>query len=145
MASGPAPTYAAFLARCSFPEAFSGIAQATIEGVLQDNADYVAAAFGDRAILPILTWDGSCDRAVRHLTFRDLMACEGYNSNAGADVEIINLAEEAKAFRQGIIGKTEHPMFTDSHSGAVPDAPRILSSATSDAWVTSRRSRRRCC
>lgn len=145
MATGPAPTYAQFLARCTFPEAFSGIAQADVEAVLQDAADYLAAAFGDRAVLPILEWDGSCLRAAVRLAGRDLMGYRGYDSGAGSDKEIVALAEKAETFRDGIKDKTEHPYFVDSHSGPVPDAPRVMSSRRSDDWITRRGSGGRCC
>lgn len=145
MASGPVPTRAAFLLACPYPEAFNGIQAASVSEVLSRMTDRLVSAFGDRAIPPILSWDSSCDDAVCALTARRLMAYQGYSHDESADKEIRALAEEAEAFRKGIMDKTEHPVFVDSHSGAVPDAPRVLSSATSDAWVTSRRPRGRCC
>ena len=142
---GPVPTYQEFLDRCSFPEAFSGIGQATIETVLRAKADYVATAFGDRAVLPIIDWAEDCVDAVVHLTFRVLMGRRGYDGDAVADKEIIALAERAEIFRDGIKGKTEQPDFVDSHSGRVPDAPSGVSSLRSDAWIEKRRSYGRCC
>jgi hypothetical protein len=145
MANGPVPTYAAYMAGCPFPEAFSGIAQSTVELVLARKTDLLVSALGDRAKAPIISWDGACDDCVCALAARTLMGYRGYDSSAGNDAEIVKLAEEAEKFRQSIIGKTEHPVFVDSHLGYVPDAPRISSSATSDAWVTARRRASRCC
>lgn len=144
-ANGPVPSREAFLLACPFPEAFSGIPEPSVNSVLARCTDRLVSAFGDRAIPPILSWDASCEDAVCALAARRLMAYQGYSHQEGADIEIRNLADEAEAFRKGIMDKTEHPVYVDSHSGPVPDAPRVLSSATSDAWVTRRRWAGRCC
>jgi len=132
---GPVPSYDAFRARCSFPEAFSGIAQATVEQVLRAKTDYLATAFGDRAVLPITDWSDDCVDAIVHLTFRALMGRRGYDGDSGADKEIIALATQAEAFRKGIQDKTEQPDFIDSHGGPVPDAPRVFSAHAADSWT----------
>lgn len=145
MANGPVPSRASFLLACPYPEAFSRIADASIDATLARMTDRLVSAFGDRAIPPILSWDESCVDAVCALTARRLMAYQGYSHDESADKEIRALAEEAEAFRKGIMDKTEHPVYVDSHSGPVPDAPRVMSSRTSDAWVTRNRARGRCC
>lgn len=145
MANAPVPSREAFLEACPFPDAFSGIAAASVNSVLERMTDRFAAAFGDRAILPILSWDAGCKDAVCALAARRLMAYQGYVGSAGADTEIRDLANEAERFATEIAEKTKHPAFVDSHSGPVPDAPRVQSSRTSDAWVKRRGRSGRCC
>ena len=145
MAQGPVPSRADFLAGCPFPDAFVGIDATSVNRILARMTDRLASAFGDRAIPPIVSWDESCEDAVCALAARRLMAYRGYDGNQGQDAEIVKLAGEAETFRSAIKDKTEHPTFVDSHLGPVPDAPRVLSSRTSDAWVSRTRDRGRCC
>ena len=123
------PTSSAFLSCCTKPEAFlgnasaAGVSTATIDQALRRRADYAAAiAFGDRATLPLLTVDEGFEGAVCALAARDLMASRGYNRQAGADEEIVKLAENADAYLAGCgpgsTGKRITPMFTDSAAQA---------------------------
>lgn len=136
MAQGPVPTVADFLEWCPYPEAFSpGIPDATITKHATLAADWVAAAFGDRAVMPIIEWDGACEAAVYQRMAYTLMNHRGYDRDAGNDKAIADMHEDAKRLRDGIQNKTEQPYFVDSHAGAVPDAGRVLSSCKSDGWI----------
>lgn len=142
MANAPVPTAAEFRDSCTKPEAFASVDSSVIDIVLARKVDYLAAAFGDRATLPILEWDGSCVDAVFAFTARALMVFRGYKKSPEGDSEFVTLDVEAKKFRDGIKAKTEHPTFTDSTQGNRPDSPRINSERTSDAWT---RRKRPCC
>ena len=139
MAKGPVPTVADFLSVATISEAFqpglpeAPVADATILRALSRWTDMFVSALGDRAIPPILSWSEDVERAVCLLAARDIMAYRGFNTTA--DKALLDLATEAEKYRQGIMDKREHPVFTDSHSGPVPDAPRVISSARADAWV----------
>lgn len=141
------PTAARFRAMCPKPEAFENIADATIDLFLEQGADELSSALGDRGELPISEWDASCDGAVRALAARGLMGNRGYNRQAGADEEIVKLAERADAFLDrcrpgagGTSGKRENPRVVFADTKTI-DAPTVLSSSTSDAWARPRR----CC
>lgn len=144
MANGPIPTAAQFRASCTKPEAFASVDSSVIDIVLARKVDYLAAAFGDRATLPILEWDGSCVDAVFSFTARALMGFRGYKKSPEGDSEFVTLDVEAKKFRDGIKAKTEHPTFTDSKASR-PDRPLISSAATSDAWQRGSSQRCRTC
>lgn len=138
-ANGPVPTVEAFRASCTKPEAFSSVSDPTIAIVLAQETDILAAAFGDRAKLPITEWDGACDAAVFAFAGRRLMAYRGYRPSPEGDKEFVALAERAERFREGVKGKTEHPRFTDSTTGNRPDSPRILGAQQAAAWANRRR------
>ena len=148
------PTSATFLAACTKPEAFTGnpsgvpavpgIPPATIDQVLRRRADQVAAMiFGDYATLPIIQWDEGVEAAVCALAARTLMGFRGYNRQAGADEEIVKLAEEAQVFVDGAAagagGKRYHPLFVDSRSNVPQDSVRVTSYATAQDGLLHRR------
>jgi len=135
------PTAVRFRAMCPKPEAFASIDDATIDLFAEQHADELMSALGDRATLPILQWDAGCDGAVRALMARSLMGNRGYNRQAGADEEIVKLAERADAFLARCRpsgdenGKTENPRFVDSHSNIPLDAPSVQSNERSDDFI----------
>ncbi len=135
------PVAATFRAACVKPEAFEDILDATIDLVLRRKASYVATVgLSDRATLPILQWDDVCEDAVISLSARALMANRGYNREAGADDEIVRMAEEAKEFvdamAPGKDGKRVTPLYIDSANNTkIKDGVRVVSSQTSDGWT----------
>ena len=141
------PTVARFRLMSPKPAAFEAIPDDTIALFLDQASGELQSALGDRGELPVLQWDASCDGAARALAARGLMGMRGYNRQAGADEEIVKLAERADDFLDrcrpgagGANGKRENPrvVFT---SGDVIDAPRVTSHARSDWWTNPRR----CC
>ncbi len=142
------PTAARFRAMCPKPEAFAQILDATIDLFLEQGADELMSALGDRGTLPALEWDAGCDGAVRALAARGLMGNRGYNRQAGADEEIVKLAERADGFLDrcrpgagGTNGKRENPrvIFSDEK---VIDGVIVSSHRAADWWA---RPVRRCC
>jgi hypothetical protein len=143
------PTSVTFLASCAKPEAFTGspagtgIAPATIDQVLRQESDSaVAEALSDRIGVDavVATMDEGfvghvCARAARRL-----MSSRGYNRQAGADDELVKLAERADAYMQscsaGAGGKRITPRYTLDVATAQQDAVRVTSHRTSDWWIT---------
>ncbi len=138
------PTAARFRTMCPKPEAFAQIPDATIDLFLEQSADELQSALGDRGTLPALEWDASCDGAARALAARGLMGNRGYNRQAGADEEIVKLAERADAFLDrcrpgagGTNGKRENPrvIFSDT---SIIDAPIVSGNRSADWWTKRR-------
>lgn len=146
MANAPVPTYAAFLAVVTKADssAFATISQANVEAQLALSADEVASYFGDRATLPIVTWDGACQRAVIALAARALMGHRGYQRGATGDAEFAALAEWARDWLDKVRRKEAHPVFADSTSGKRPETPIVLSHRSADQWAWSRWKTGRC-
>lgn len=136
MADGPVPSVELFRASVTKPSAFESIADSIVANVLEQQTDIAASAFGDRAILPILTWSSACDSAVIAMTARVLMGYRGYKRDGAGDAEYVGLALRAEEWLEMVAQKRRHPSFTDSRgSAARPDAPRITSSRRSDDWT----------
>lgn len=133
------PTVARFRAGCVKPEAFQGMGDDVIALALEHAAAEVQSALSNRATLPILEWDAACDGAARAIATRSLIGHRGYNRQAGADTEYVALAERADKYLERIINNEVSPLYVDSGGNEPLNAPRILSSDTSDAWVTRRR------
>jgi hypothetical protein len=145
------PASASFLAACSKPEAFignpsaPGIPTSTIDQVLRAEADRAQAlALSDRSTLPILQVDEGFQDAVFACAARRLMAFRGYNRQAGADDELVELAKRADAYLDacapgagGTNGKRLTPIFVDSAQNLVRDGVRVTSHHTAD-WFAQR-------
>jgi hypothetical protein len=140
------PTNVAFLAACSKPEAFIGNASApgiplsTIDQVLREVSDDAAAlAFSDRRTLPLLQVDEGFQGLVFAIAGRRLMSTRGYNRQAGADEELVEMAKRADE-RLGMCGpgaggKRITYVVVDSAQNVVQDSIRIISNASADWWA----------
>jgi hypothetical protein len=96
------PTSATFLALCAKPEAFAGMqASGAIDSSLRAEGDRaVTVALSDRIpVGAVVTQvDEGFQLAVIQCAARTLMGSRGYNRQAGADEEIVKLAERADAY-----------------------------------------------
>ena len=146
------PTPARFLLGCPKPEAFASIAQATIAQVLGARATRsVQIALSDRDGIDVgsavVQMDDGFESIVFALTARDLMSSRGYNRDAGADDEIVKLAEEARAdllmMAPGAGGKRVSPQYVLATAVPRQDSVRISSHARADAWARSSQDPRR--
>lgn len=161
------PTSTRFLAACAKPEAFTGnpggipsvpgIPLATIDQKLSSRASRcVNIALSDRigaaGVASITHMDDGFEDIVFALTARDLMASRGYNRDAGADSEIVRLADDAKAElllmapgEDGANGKRVTPQYTLAATVAPQDSVYVRSALCSDEWAmtTAQRSRSR--
>ena len=145
MALAPVMTRAQFLARCSKPEAYSGIDAATVDTVLADETDAAAAYYGDRATLPLIEVDGGFFKAVARRAALELISSRGYNRQAGGDNSIGEAAERATEWLEGVAAKDIHPHYVDSKKRA-EDGPIGHSSKRSDEWTRGcRPGPERCC
>lgn len=85
--------------------------------------------------------DDGFEGIVFALAARDLMGSRGYDRAAGADAEIIKLAEEAKAdllmMAPGAGGKRVTPLYTLADQRPRQDSIRINSARRADAWARS--------
>lgn len=144
------PTNVGFLAACSKPEAFTGnvsavgIALTTIDQVLRQHADEaVAVALSDRYTPPLLQVDEGFIGNIYALAARTLMAFNGYDRQAGADDEIVEMAKRADTYfamcGSGAAGKRVTPLFIDSQQNIVQDGVKVMSNRTADSWARSRR------
>lgn len=145
------PSYADLIASCPKPEAITGnpsapgIAQATVETVLRQEADAAEReALSDRigADAVVLTVDEGFAGHIIARALRRLMAYRGYNKQAGADDEIKALAERADAYiaacSPGAQGKRITPRYTLSTSIRAEDRIRIVTHDAADWWARSR-------
>lgn len=135
MANAPVMTRADFLARCSKPEAFSGIDATIVDTVLADETDAAAAYYGDRATLPLVEVDGGFYKAVSRRAALELMSSRGFNRQAGADSEIVKASERATEWLVAVAAKEVHPRYVDSKPEDAEDGPIAGTSRLSDAWT----------
>lgn len=137
------PTVAEFLTGATKPEAFTSIDPATLEQVLGAEADRcVVVALSDRATFPILQIDEGFRDCIFNRAARRLMGSRGYNRDAGADEEIVKLAEDADKYLEmcapGTDGKRVTPLYVDSKANTVIDGVRVTSSTNADGWAQGR-------
>ncbi len=144
------PVYADLIASCSKPEAITGnpsapgIAQTTVETVLRQEADAaVAEALSDRIGVDVTVAqidEGFAGHVIAR-ALRRLMAYRGYNRQAGADDEIVELAKRADAFMEacspGAGGKRITPRYLLNTPTAQQDSIRVRSFQRADAWALS--------
>lgn len=141
------PPSTRFLAGCPKPEAFASIAPATVAQVLSARATRsVQIALSDRDGIDVssgvVQMDDGFESIVFALTARDLMGSRGYNRDAGADDEIVKLADEARddllMMAPGAGGKRVTPQYVLAASVPRQDSVRISSQERSDDWARSR-------
>lgn len=129
-----------FLSGTTKPEAFTQIAPATVAQVLGAQASLaVQVALSDR--IPVGSVVTQADDGFENLVFqlaaRQLMGARGYNREAGADSEIVKLAEGANAILMmmapgdnGANGKRVSPLYTlatPTGGAAVVDGVKVWS------------------
>lgn len=140
------PTRARFLLGCTKPEAFERIDAATVDQVLSSRATRcVQIALSDRDGIDVgavvTQIDDGFEGIVFALAARDLMGSRGYNRAAGADEEIVKLAEEARAdlllMAPGPDGKRVTPLYVLSSARERQDSLRVSSRQRADDWARS--------
>jgi len=141
-----------FLLGCPKPEALASIAPTTVAQVLSARASRcVQMALSDRDgidVSAVVThMDDGFEAIVFALAARDLMGARGYNKDAGADDEIVKLAEEAREdllmMAPGAGGKRVTPQYVLAAERQRQDSVRINSQETADAWALSKTDPRR--
>lgn len=140
------PTRERFLLGCTKPEAFEQIDATTVNQVLSARATRsIQIALSDRDgidVGAIVTQvDDGFEAIVFALAARDLMGSRGYDRAAGADAEIVKLAEEARAdlllMAPGAEGKRVTPLYTLAASRSRQDSLRVNSARRADDWARS--------
>ncbi len=138
------PTRERFLLGCVKPEAFEPIDQATVNQVLSARATRsIQIALSDRDGIDVgaivLQVDDGFEGLVFALAARDLMGARGYDRAAGADAEIVKLAEESRAdllmMAPGAGGKRVTPLYVLATQRERQDSLRVNSAKRSDAWA----------
>ena len=81
--------------------------------------------------LPLLAWDVDLRMAVAQLTAYDLLVRRGYNSAAGADINVRLRYQDAIKWFDDVERQNVHPNVTQSQPpGTSYDAPTVLTSPT---------------
>lgn len=112
---------------------------------LSEVVDRIGSALGDRAVLPLMRWDGALDGVCRKIAYRDWINTRGRERGKGGDLSIDTVADAAEAYlarcRPGgdENGKTENPRFDDAQSNIPQDAGLFRSARRSDGWVQAQR------
>jgi hypothetical protein len=129
-----------FIAGVTKPEAFTSIAATSVAQVLSAQASLaVQIALSDRIPVGsvVVQVDDGLENIVFMLSARQLMGSRGYNRDAGADDEIVKLAEGANAILMmmapgdnGANGKRVTPLYvlaTPSGGAPVVDGVKVTS------------------
>ena len=140
------PTRDRFLRGIVKPEAFQQIDAATVDQVLSARATRcVQTALSDRDGIDVgavvLQMDDGFEQIVFAMAARDLIGSRGYDRAAGADAEIVKLAEEARAdllmMAPGAEGKRVTPLYVLSAARPRQDSLRVNSARRADDWARS--------
>jgi len=140
------PTRERFLLGCVKPEAFQQIDPITVGQVISARATRcVQIALSDRDGIDVgavvSQMDDGFEQIVFALAARDLMGSRGYDRAAGADEEVVKLAEEARAdllmMAPGAEGKRTTPRYVLTAERARQDSLRVNSQPRADAWARS--------
>lgn len=135
-----------FILGCTKPEAFTSIDPVTVAQVISARASRcVQIALSDRDGIDVgavvTQIDDGFEQVIFALAARDLMSVRGYDKDAGADAEIVKLAEEAREdlmmMAPGAGGKRVTPHYVLSDQRTRQDSVRINSRERSDDWARS--------